>query len=257
MKRVFIILLLIFAGSTMHAQRALIDEWEASIGYLNFQGDYGERGDFSTTLGSSGGMIGAKVYFNLLDSDQTGCYACTHVKFNLGLNTGYSVLSFSKAYNDMNYNSLSYLKIKAFNGQVYFLNLAANVEYHITDLRNIDFFSNSIFTKLDPYLGVGFGVMFYGVDVDSSLGNYEKNPEILPDGFAGGIYSEPGITPSINIEFGMRYQITQELQLNFNNKWMYFLSDKVDGLTPNPKIVENKYNDWLFSPSLGVVIFIW
>jgi hypothetical protein len=55
----------------------------------------------------------------------------------------------------------------------------------------------------------------------------------------------------------MRYQITQELQLNFNNKWMYFLSDKVDGLTPNPKIVGNKYNDWLFSPSLGVVIFIW
>jgi len=257
MKKTYFILLFLLVGSIVQAQRPLVDEWEASIGYLNFQGDYGQRGHFSTTLGNTGGMIGAKIYFSFLDSDRTNCYSCKHIKFNLALNTGYSTLNFNRAYEDVNSNVLTYTKIRAFNGQVYFMDLAGNVEYHIKDLRNIDFFSNSLFNKMDPYVGLGIGVLFYGVDVDSELGNYEKNPEILPSPFIGGVYSEPGIVPSVNIEVGLRYQITQELQLNFNNKWMYFMSDKVDGVVPNPEMVDNLYNDWLFSPSLGVVIFIW
>ena len=252
MKKLAFILLLFIGYANTDAQYALIDEWEASIGYLNMQGDFGQRNDFSTTMGNSGGMLGGKIYFNLANPDGAGKF----LKFPLGFNTGYSALSFSKAYNDAP-QSVNVLKIKAITGQVYFLNLSFGVEYHIADLRNVDYFSTNLFSKLDPYFGVGVGAMFYGVDIESSLGNYKKNPTILPEGFENRVYADPGIVPSLNLEVGLRFRISQELQLNFNNKWMYFMSDKVDGLVPDPQLVENKYNDWLFSPSIGIVIFIY
>ena len=238
--------------------QALVDEWEANIGYLNFQGDYGQRADFQTTLANQGGMIGGKIYFNLLNSNRPECYACQHLKFHLGFNTGYSVLSFDKSYYEYKpYQADLIRKIKAINGQVYFLDLSANVEYHLSNLRYIDFFSSNIFNKIDPYVGIGAGGIFYSVDVDSELGNFEKDPSILPSPFVGRVYNENSIAFSANLEVGIRYRFSQDLQLSFNNKWMYFLSDRVDGLNPNPKMATNKYNDWLFSPSLGVVIFIY
>jgi len=263
MKRnlLFITLAIFFTFINANAQRALVDEWEASIGYLNFQGDYGQRGDFSTTLGSAGGMLGAKMYLNLLDDDRTECYSCQHFKFNLAINTGYSTLNFNQAYNDYA-NVVAAAKIKSISGQVYFIGLSANTEYHLSNLRNIDFFSSNLFNKIDPYFGLGIGGLFYSVDVDSELGNFQKDPSILPGAFQPDseygerAFNENGITLSAHLEVGIRYRFSQDLQLNFNNKWMYFFSDRVDGLVPNPKLADNLYNDWLYSPSLGVVIFI-
>ena len=253
MKKVYYVLLLtIFAFTTTNAQRTLIDEWEANIGYLNFQGDYGTRGVFSSTLPNSGGMIGGKVYFNLLDSENSGCYACKHLKFHVGFNTGYSVLSFSGVPEENTFPRLA-----AISGQIYFLNLGLNTEFHFNNLRYIDYFSNSFFNKLDPYVGAGVGFLAYGVDVDSALGNYEKNPSILPPSFVGNVHNGGGITPSFHLEAGLRYKFSDELLLSINNKWMYFLSDKVDGVDPDPTMVDNLHDDWMFSPSIGVVIFIW
>ncbi len=255
MKQFLWILIVTFSVSyTIHAQRALIDEWEANIGYLNMQGDFGQRDDFSSTFGNSGAMIGGKIYFNLLDSDRILCYACKHVKFDLSFNLGYSTLSFDKAYEKI--NSPYYDKVKALNGQFYYGSLAANVEYHVADFSNFRFYDDGLIYRLDPYFGLGFGVVFYDVNIESDLGNFETNPTILPSAFVGGIYDEPGIVPAINFEVGVRYLLNDELQLTFNNKWVYFISDKVDGLEPNPDLVKNKYNDWLFSPSVGLVIFI-
>ena len=254
-------LLMVFNITNVQAQRRFIDEWEASIGYLNFQGDYGQRIDFSSTLGSAGGMIGAKMYLNLLDENRVNCYSCQHFKFNLAVNTGYSTLNFNRAYNDD--PGFSTLKIKAISGQVYFFDLAAMVEYHVSNLRNIDFFSSNILNKIDPYVGIGLGGIFYNVDVDSDLGNFTKDPSILPGPFQPDekygprAFNESKLTASANLEVGIRYRFSQDLQLNFNNKWLYFFSDRVDGLVPNPKQVDNLYNDWLFSPSVGVVIFIY
>jgi len=257
MKNVLWVLILIFLASySGNSQTKLVDEWSASIGYLNFQGDYGQRGDFSSTLGNYGATIGGKVYFNFLDSDRVMCYTCTHIKFNLALDAGYSKLSFDKAYDDA-VDSYSIQKLKAFSGQIYFLNISANVEYHLSDLRNFSFFDDSFIYRLDPYFGVGVGAMAYSVDVESDLGDFETDPSILPDSFIGGIYEDPDVVPAINFELGVRYMFSDEIQFTFSNKWMYFISDKVDGLIPNESMVDNKYNDWLFTPSFGVVFFIY
>jgi len=240
--------------SVTNAQRSFIDEWEAQIGYMNFQGDYGQRGDFGSTLGNSGGTIGAKIYLNFLDNERVNCYSCTHIKFNVSLNTGYSALSYSSSYpGNM---SADMLKLRAISGQYYFFSTGFNVEYHLSDLRNIDFFSSSLLNKVDPYIGIGAGVTFFNADVESSLGNLEKSPEIVPTALKGGIYPGTGFTPMANLEVGIRYRFDEELQFVFSNKWRYYFSDKVDGVVPDEKQVDNLYNDWMFTPSFGVVIFI-
>ena len=133
----------VFSLTIANAQRNFVDEWEASIGYMNFQGDFGERGDFGSTLGNSGGTIGGKVYMNILDNERINCYACTHLKFNISFNTGYSTLSYGTAYEGILHPET--LKLRAISGQYYFLSLGLNAEFHLADLRNIDFFSSNIF----------------------------------------------------------------------------------------------------------------
>jgi len=236
------------------AQNTLIDEWEANIGYINVQGDFGERSVFSSTLPNSGAVFGAKVYFNLLDPYRG---AGRYFKFPLGLNVGFTNLSYSKAYEDYP-PSASLEKLKAINGQLFFANLNVGAEYHLTDLRSFNVFTSNFFSKFDPYVGLGAGVSFYNVDIESDLGNYERDPSILPVPLQGRVFSGPGIEPFVNLEIGLRYQFSTDLLLNISNKWNYYLlSDRVDGIQPKENMVDNRSNDWFFYPTLGVVIFIY
>jgi len=245
-------IIVLFSITFSNAQKSFINEWEASVGYINFQGDFGQRGYFETTLGNSGGVLGAKVYLNFLDSDRAQCYSCTHIKFNVSLNTGYSALSYGSAYENANF-----VKLKSFTGQIYFVSLGFNAEYHLADLKNINFFSSSFLNKFDPYFGLGFGGMYHNTDVESSLGNFEKDLTLVPNSLVGGIHNGSSFAPSLNAEVGLRYRFDESMQFVFSNKWRYFFSDDIDGIDPDPKLVDNKYNDWFFTPSLGVVIFIW
>jgi hypothetical protein len=248
------IIVVFFTVSFSNAQRNFIDEWEAQIGYMNFQGDFGVRGSFRTTLGNSGGVIGAKIYLNFLDNERINCYGCTHLKFNVSINTGYSMLGYGDSYKDA--FGIEAAKINALSGQFYFFSTGLNIEYHLSDLKHIDFFSSGIFNRLDPYIGIGGGVTFYNVDIDSEFGNLDKSPEIVPEALKGGIYQGGGIAPMANLEVGIRYRFDETMQFVFSNKWRYYFSDKVDGIEPNKNEVNNLYNDWLFIPSFGVVIFI-
>jgi hypothetical protein len=75
MKRFFLIFLL-FISNFIIAQTRLVDEYEVNLGRSFFQGDYGKRSDFSSTLGSTGFVLGGKAYFNILDYNKNTCYPC-------------------------------------------------------------------------------------------------------------------------------------------------------------------------------------
>ncbi len=258
MKKI-IILIILFAFQGTNAQLfsgyKVIDEYEASIGYLNVQGDFGVRNRFDTTLGSSGATAGAKAYINFNDPyDYSRTYLGKHLKYNIAFDMGYSGLS-HRNYPNPN-NSLSILKIEAITGQFYYFDLGINMEYHISDLRSFNFFSSSFFTKFDPYVGGGVYGFFYNVELESSLGNMEKTPSIIPDPYVGGINNGTGTALGFHIETGIRYRLSDDLLFNLKSDWMYFLKDDIDGLSPNPDMAENLYNDWLLKTQFGIVIFI-
>jgi len=249
MKKIFLLSFLLFGSYFMQSQ--LVYEYEVDLGYSIFQGDYGMRGDFNSTLGNNGFLLGGKAYFDLLNGSVSNCYACKHFKFPLGFNLGYSNLNFNKV--DLDLSSSEAIKLKAFSGNVFQTLLSFGFEYHIGDLNTFSFGNESFFQKVDPYFGASVGGAVYAVKLKSELGDFEANPTILPKAFQGGIYDKPGISPLVLFEGGVRFKLSESLNLNLNGKWIYYMSDKVDGLVPNPVFAENIYNDWQFAPSIGVV----
>ena len=257
MKKIILIALLmafVHYNSFGQRQQQLVDEYEVSVGYSVFQGDYGVKGDFTSTLGNSGFLIGGKAYFNILNYDNYNCYPCKHVKFPLGYNIGYSLLNFDKV--DFKNNSIESLKLKAFRGQIFESSLSFGFEYHIGDLNKFAFNTEYFYQNFDPYFGASIGGTAYVVKLKSDLGDYETNPGILPEAFKGGIYDKPGAVGMLLLEAGLRYKISSSINLTLSSKWLYYFSDKVDGLVPNPDMVPNVHNDWQFSPAIGVVFLL-
>ena len=236
-------------------QSKFVDEYEVNIGYSVFQGDYGQRGDFSSNLGNSGFLLGGKAYMNFLNYNKPNCYACQHLKFPLIFNVGYSNLSFSQAYNDSDLTP-DLIKLKAFSGSIFQSHVGIGIEYHIGDLNAFSFGSNTFLETFDPFVGGSIGVTAYVVRLKSALGDYNTNPNILPTAFKNGVYDKPGIAPTFTIDAGFRYKLNNNMSITVNSSWIYYLSDKVDGLVPDADLVPNEHNDWQFSPSVGVVFLL-
>jgi len=255
MKKIVFALFFIMIWGASIGQGKFVDEYEVTVGYSVFQGDYGEKGDFSSNLGNSGFLLGGKAYMNFLNYNMANCYACKHLKFPLIFNVGYSNLSFSQAYNNSDLTP-DLIKLKAFSGSIFQSHIGLGVEYHIGDLNAFSFGSNNFLETFDPFIGGSIGVTAYVVRLKSSLGDYNTNPNVLPTAFRNGVYDKPGVVPTFAFEGGFRYKLNNNFSITLNSRWIYYLSDKVDGLVPDSSLVDNDHNDWQFSPSIGVVFLL-
>jgi len=251
MKKIIFTILVVFSMQSINAQ--LIQEYEINVGYSIFQGDYGIRGRFPTTLGNYGGVLGGKAYFKLLgQNDDINCYSCNHLKFPLYFNVGYSLLNFDRT--DYSTSTPAGLRLRSFRGRVFHTSVSFGIEYHIGDLFNISNINTSFFSNFDPYFGATGGVAAYVTRLKSDLGDFKADPSILPESFRGGrIFDHPGIVPMVSLEAGLRFKISKNTHGVITGKWLYYLSDKVDGVVPNPELVDNLYNDWQFVPSFGII----
>ena len=257
MKKIVLSFILVLIWGNSFSQRRYFDEYEINSGYSLFQGDYGERGVFSSTLDNNGFLLGGKAFLVLMNYYRPNCYSCKHLKFPLIFNVGYTTLGFDKAYNNIDLSSNSEMaKVKAFSGSIFQSQVAFGVEYHIGDLNTISFSDNIFLEKFDPFIGASVGITAYVVKLKSELGDIDTDPNVIPIAFDGGVYNKPGVAPTFMLEGGFRYKINGHMAFSVNSRWMYYLSDKVDGLVPDPSKVDNLYNDWQFSPSIGVVFML-
>jgi len=256
MKKIILVFsLMLTTNSLLIAQEKFIDEYELALGYSIFQGDFGESGEFPTTYGNSGILLNAKAYFNLFDYNKPNCYTCRHIKFPFGFTAGYSNLNFDEAYKDIEQPTLNLIKLKAISGSVLYTSVSMGMEYHIGDLYKYAFETENFLQNFDPFIGGSIGVGAYKVDLESSLGDI-NDPNNLPEAFREGIYNQFGIVPMASFIGGMRVKLKSTLSLTLNTNWIYFFSDKVDGLVPKPSLVSNDHDDWLFSTSIGVVFLL-
>ncbi len=248
-KLLFIIPFLIFqsVNAQFFQEQRTIDEIEVSLGLLNFQGDFGIRNRFETTLKSLGANLGAKVYLNLTNPYNSTTYLGTHITYNIALNLSYSNLA-HKGYED-------YPKLDAITGRNYSIGLGVNVEYHLSDIRNSSFFTNDFLYSFDPYAGVGLYGYYYNVILESSLGDI-NDPDVLPSSYKNAIYNGSRFVGAFHLETGIRYKHSDLVHYVLKSDWMYFMDDKVDGLNPDPNLVRNLHNDWTLTTSIGVIFYI-
>ncbi len=231
-----------------------IEEYEFNLGYINLQGDMGKPSDFFAGYGSSGGAIGTKFYMNFADpEDNTRTYFGRHLKYNFDIALGYIKIVNEKGSGlDAEYSS----KLNAVYGDFYWSKLALNIEYHLTDLRRNIFFKSKFFTHFDPYIGGGLFASYSNVTIKSALGDYTKDVDILPHPYQGRIKNGSFVYAGLQYIIGLRYKFSDQFQLSIWNEWIYYNSDYVDGLNPNPNLSLNIHNDWMFRLNTGLIFYL-
>jgi len=250
MKKIILGIFVLF--NTYFIQAQLVQEYELDAGFTVFQGDYGVRGDFFSTLGNSGYLFNGKAYFSFLNYDKKDCYSCKHIKFPLNFNIGYTLINFDKT-DQYSHGTPTEIKIRALRGKLFTTSVSLGFEYHIGDLTGNSLRKSKFFNKVDPYFGLSAGVAVYVIKLTSDLGDIWTNPDVLIKPFKNRAYDHPALVPMLTFEPGMRFKISNRINAVINAKFLYYVSDKVDGLVPDPTMVDNLYNDWQFSPSLGIV----
>jgi len=255
LRNVLIVLLFISSFQKAFSQeKAFIDEFKVNAGYMLLKSDFGQRGNLQANLNNAGIFLDAKVYFNILSQNYlVKSEFAEHLKFSVGINMGYSKLNHYGAYVEANNHFATMLK--AMHGKVFFGGMSINSELHLRSTYRFDDATYLYgFDKFDPYAGIGFGYYYYKPTVTSDLGDINTNPTIVPSSYVGRIYNKSGFVPTIDFNAGIRYRYNDMFQFDLNADWKYFVSDKVDGLVPN--LDANKYNDWVFTPSFGIVYFL-
>ena len=132
------------------------------------------------------------------------------------------------------------------------VNLGAVVEYHFNDLTA---FGTEYGSKFSPFVGFGAMMNFSKPTFESSLGNYLSDPSILPVKYrSNAIYTDPETVFSVLMSVGTRINVGAKSDIVIDSRWQYFTSNKIDGL--DPKVDENKYNDWMYYLSMGYVFYL-
>ena len=131
----------------------------------------------------------------------------------------------------------------AMKGSTKIYSFGAHVEYLI--------FDSYYDKKFEPYLVAGFHYNIYDPEIETELGDWEDDPNLLPTDFLDeGNNVGLSHSPSFSFGVGTRYNVGN-ISLFLEMKTQRFLSDTIEGL--NPQTGENKNKDWLSLAQVGVV----
>lgn len=145
-------------------------------------------------------------------------------------------------------------QLRAMTGKASITNVGFQVEYYFKCLR--DFIHPLSNIKFNPYILAGAQFTAYNNELNSSLGDWTQNPNVLPEKWRPASATEigPGTTYAVTFGGGVRYNLTRKIDLNAQFNWQFFLSDSVDGLKAS--VDENLNNEWLLNLQLGVIFHL-
>ncbi len=226
-----------------------------NLGASSFQTDYGERGDTQSGLtGNMGFAAGATLFMDFnngegLWSDKTDWFR-SHFKARFDISYMKADLDHFGVYADGNTEGAKFLK--AMHGTSSTINIGAAMEYHFND---IFIFNDSRRQLFDPFFNLGFETVFSQPTLQSDLGDYKTDPNVLYPAYrTNAVFVEPAVTFAINFGIGTKIRAGESGDFLVETKWRYFSSDKIDGLVP--VLDANKFNDWMFHVGLGYVFYL-
>jgi hypothetical protein len=227
------------------------------VGLVSLRGDYGLRGDMETIRENTGLGIGINHYINFGYKDFISRYFRQHFKVR---NTLLYHSSNLKHYGVLaERQSESGLKLRAMYGEANVLEIGSGLEYYFMRIR--DFGRGRISGAFSPFAGAGINFVSYSPSADTNLPGRLGSPQNTYRTFLADPGEEPaftnasGVTASINLQLGAKYQIKQNSNLMLELRWHYYFSDFVDGLKPIGD--QNRYNDWMFWLSFGYTYYLY
>lgn len=208
--------------------------------------DYGQSGDFESVL--NGATVSFSVAHYLHFFNTSGRWNSGNETFNnLMIKSELSFYStpLEQTGKWVGRDSDASRRLSAMKGSVSVINMGVQLEYYFKDLESfISPYSNM---KLNPFVTFGINYALYSntLEYDETLGLPLKyqTPGALNIGSGGAI--------NFNIGTGIRYQLTEKLDLAAQFQAQIFLTDEIDGLQAN--VIENKSNEFVTILQVGVI----
>lgn len=251
-----LLLLLVLAPFTIHAQFGFSHEIGAFIGGVAFQSDFGVRNDFKTNSGNTGFAIGLVHYMNFSYRAECNCYTPDtyfndHFKLRSELSYNSTKLEHFGEWADK--QTIYGAQLKAMKGEAKVTDLGMQLEYYPLSIREFTASEGSF----APFIGLGAHFSIFSNDTYSTLGPLGTTATTYPDYLPDGWSNDGGTTWSVVSSVGSRYKLTELSDLFVELRWQYYFSDWVDGLRKNPDIYsENKANDWNLWLNFGYIYYL-
>lgn len=251
----FLILTLLL-GFGSYAQTDLSHEFGIAAGPITMQTDYGERHHLpSSTMTSFG--VSVVHYLSFYGSNYNwrngASFFSDHFKLKTELSYYFNnSLEHKGKYAAPGSNNAEADKLRAMTGKTKMFNIGTQLEYYFKNLEDYGLLFNDN-DKWAPYVSAGVHFNMFDPEINSTMGNWESNPSVLPQKWQNNVYPDKDNTFSLTLSAGTRYRVGK-VDLVLDGRWQYFFSDRIDGLDANDGT--SKYNDTAIYISLGVVFDI-
>lgn len=243
MKKYSFTLILVIFCSTLFSQQ-LKHEIGISAGLISMQTDYGERGHLPSSVANIGFGIGGSYYLSFDENRNRWSERTTWLKDHLRGKLELSYMGAGLKHRGKYVENEGLLKETS--GSTKMLNVGGMLE--------INFFPSSDFRSWKPYASIGGIYSMVTPEFESTLGDIEDNPSLVPNAYRNGLYLEKDNASAFVIGAGSRYVKNNGTIFLVDFRWQRYFSDKVEGLVP--QISANKHNDWLFYLNVGMVFRI-
>lgn len=223
------------------------------VGSSSLQSDYGERGHFGSEVNNKNMSFSVAHYLSFYN--RTLRWDPNNVLHNhLMVKTELQYVHNT----DLEHHGYWASKktkggeqLRAMKGDVRMINLGMNLEYYLRPLEEFVYPYSDI--SFNPFFTFGIQYSFFNNSVSSDLGDWKQDVTVLPGKYHDGDHLDlgPGETFALNLGLGTRYKLTKKLDFVAQFNYMYFFSDRVDGLVA--EVFENKNNEWAFNIKVGIV----
>jgi len=254
--KLFILIAFIFLFSNyMNAQTNANLEAGFSVGFASFQTDFGQRSDSPSTHKNRGLALGGVVYLNFFNRDPilSGPVGWGQQHFKLKGEISYLQADLEHYGDYAEEETPDGVKLRNMTGKSSILNVGTVLEYHPFPIPD---FIPGPDRKISPYFGLGVMAGFSSPTIEVATGDWQTNPSLLIDAYQppdGEVDDSSSIALSLMFSGGLRFKLDDKSALQLDMRWQYFNSDLIDGLNPNPELVPNKHDDWLYYLNLGYI----
>ena len=253
--RLKVVILFFFISFVVKAQH-FVHDFGIHAGTASIQTDYGQRDDFLSNYAN----VSASISFT---------HTLHFFNRNTQWNNNHKLWSYLALRSEINFipnasfqhfgefaeqNNASGELLRSMTGKASITNIGFQFEYYLHCLK--DYIHPLSNLKFNPYILAGLQFTSFNNEINSTLGDWTQNPNVLPAKWRPSDATDvgPGTTFAATFGAGIRYNLTRKIDLNAQANWQFFLSDSVDGLTAN--VDENLNNEWLLSFQVGVIFHL-
>lgn len=223
------------------------------VGSTSLQTDYGERGHFKSDVGNKNTSFSIAHYLHFFN--RTLRWDPNNVLHNhIMVKTELQYINNTEMKHHGYWASKQTYggeQLRAMTGSLRMFNLGLHFEYFLRTLEDFVYPYSDI--SFNPFFTFGFKYAFYKNTLSSDLGDWREDMTVLPKKYqdTDNLAIGKGETFAFNMGLGTRYKVSERLDFVAQFNYVYFFSDKIDGL--NADVFENRNNEWALNIEVGLV----